>query len=102
MILTDCDIDRKILFKYMKKYEYNVHDEIFSIIEWEEHHNTYTMRINVTMAVCSLAKWKEGGGESYLQKRENFYFTNSSNRFDKFYEKELRNQKINNIVDGSN
>ena len=98
MILTDCDIDRNILFKYLKQYTYNVHDNIFKINTWKRTFgDSYTMSIDTSMEVNIMETH-----ETEIILKNEVHFSITVKKFDKFYEKELRNQKINDIVYGSN
>ena len=95
MILLNCDTDKAILFKYLKKYKFNVMGNIKSINTWSERGENYVMTIKVPMRVGMIDSF---GIQNHSIVTSDAYFTINKNDFDIFYNQEIRDSQINNVI----
>lgn len=96
MILLDNDIDKFILYKFLKEYKFNVMGNIKSINTWSERGENYVMTIRVPMRVGMLDRF---GIHNHSTVTSDVYFTINKTKFDIFYNQEIRDNKINNVIE---
>jgi hypothetical protein len=100
MTITNSEIDRTVLFNYLKENNFNVYDYIIEIVKWNDNGESYTVVLHAFMRVGYFDKndlnWET------IEENHNIYFTIGKEKFDEYYKREVRNQGIDKIIDLDN